>query len=76
MQVETVIAEARKRVQAMDESDRKAGFATPHQCGRQEVIGVAEAALSGAASCLKRGEIKTAVSCAADALVMLEGLDK
>ena len=76
MDIATAIAESRERVKAMDETDRRAGFATPHQCGRDEVLEIAAIALSGAANRLKAGDIETAVSCAADALVMLEGMDK
>ena len=74
MKLENVIAEARRNVKAMDAIDRRAGVATPSQCGRDEVIETAAVAFNAAATRLKTGDIKTAVSCAADALVMLEEL--
>jgi hypothetical protein len=76
VRAEAAILAARKRIRAMDEIDRKAGHATPFQCGRREVLSTTGAALAAAIASLKNGNIKTAVECAADALVMLEGLDQ
>lgn len=62
-----VIDESRRRVAAMDDVDAKSGSATPLQCGQDEVIATAMAAIEAGIG----GE---SWDCVADAYVMLEQL--
>jgi hypothetical protein len=71
MRVEDLIREAEKKIDAMDQIDKKNGRRTPHDIGLLEVCATAALAIKAAMAFHCNGDENSALQCAAEAYVML-----